>query len=179
MRMYVMSTSTSRIFKRVQQKDSLYGLCGIYIDRADLDSDNELNWHYELLITDNALCFKNAGDCVLLLYLNAAIWSMCQECAYEVQHRIDQAQYCRCHVRVVLIFVQLDKQAGGGCEQQQSRNRVVDQLLQGITREREMLGLPKWIIIISKLNSRRSSWRWCRPCSARWDTRVVNKMSLS
>lgn len=56
---------------------------------------------------------------------------MCQECAYEVQHRIDQAQYCRCHVRVVLIFVQLDKQAGGGSEQQQSRNRVVDQLLQG------------------------------------------------
>lgn len=62
---------------------------------------------------------------------------MCQECAYEVQHRIDQAQYCRCHVRVVLIFVQLDKQAGGGSEQQQSRNRVVDQLLQGVTRKRE------------------------------------------
>lgn len=59
---------------------------------------------------------------------------MCQECAYEIQHRIDQAQYCRCHVRVVLISVQLDQQAGGGGEQQQSRNRVIDQLLQGVDK---------------------------------------------
>lgn len=50
------------------------------------------------LNSDYALCFKKKmpGNCVVVVVvgvsLNAAIRSMCQECAYEVQHRIDQTQ---------------------------------------------------------------------------------------
>lgn len=41
----------------------------LYIDRADLESDNELNLHYELLFTDNALCFQKCRRLFVVVVL--------------------------------------------------------------------------------------------------------------